>query len=114
MRKAQVFRFIWRANAVIILAGGLCALVLVGILAVTQLRWMFRERHVDAVVNTDVSGNVKEKLVLGGATRIIGQPWLLVRLTFGSELRARVLFEIGSGGAQLRLRRASGADALVV
>jgi len=81
MRKAQVFRFIWRANAVIILAGGLCALVLVGILAATQLRWMFRERHVDAVVNTDVNGNVEETLILGGATRIIGQPWLLVGLT---------------------------------
>jgi hypothetical protein len=81
MRKAQVFRFIWRANAVLILAGGLCALILVGILAVTQLRWMFRERHVDAVVNTDVSGNVDEQLTLGSATRIIGQSWLLVRLS---------------------------------
>jgi len=81
MRKSQVFRFIWRANAVLILAGGLCALLLVGILAVTQLKWMSRERHVDAVANTDVGGKVDEKLSLGSATRIIGQPWLLVRLS---------------------------------
>jgi len=80
MRKAQVFRFIWRANAVIILAGGLSALVLIGILAATQLKWMFRERHVTDVVNTEASGRVNQTMSMGGATRISGHPWLLVGL----------------------------------
>jgi len=80
MRKAQVFRFIWRANAVIIFATGLCALTLIGVLAATELRGVFHERHVADVVNTDASGRVDQTMSLGGATRISGQPWLLVRL----------------------------------
>ena len=80
MRKAQVFRFIWRANAVIILAAGLCALTVAGILAATELRWVFHKRHVSDVVNTDASGRVDQTMSLGGATRISGQPCLLVGL----------------------------------
>jgi hypothetical protein len=80
VRKAQVFRFIWRANAVIILAAGLCALTVAGILAATELRWVYHKRHVSDVVNTDASGRVDQTMSLGGATRISGQPWLLVGL----------------------------------
>ena len=80
-RKARLFRFVWRANALIILAAGACALVLVGVLVATQLKWMFRERHVDAVVNTDTSQRIDESLSLGRATRISGQPWMMVGLS---------------------------------
>jgi len=80
LRKAQAFRFIWRANAVIILVCGLCGLILVGALAATELRWVFRHRQVADVVNTDASGRVEQTLSLRGATRITGQPWLLVGL----------------------------------
>jgi len=80
-RKARLFRFVWRANALIILAAGVCALVLVGILAATQLKWMFRERHVNAVVNTDTTRHIDETLRLGRATKISGQPWMLVDLS---------------------------------
>jgi hypothetical protein len=41
---------------------------------------VFHERHVADVVNTDASGHVEQTLSLRGATRISGQPWLLVGL----------------------------------
>jgi len=80
-RKARLFRFVWRANALFIFAAGVCALVFAGILAAMQIRWMSRVRHVDALVNTDSTRHVEETLSLESGTRINGQPWMLVGLS---------------------------------
>lgn len=80
MQRTQLFRNIWRANAIIIFAAGLLSLIVLAFAAFYVLKETLREREVTAVVNTDEERGVEESLFLGSATQIAGHPWLLMPL----------------------------------
>ena len=80
MRGTRLFRSIWRANAIIILAAGVLSLIVLAFAAFYILKETLREREVTAVINTDAERRIEESLSLGSATQIIGHPWLLVPL----------------------------------
>lgn len=80
MRTTQLFKSIWRANAIIILSAGILSLTFLTFAAFYAINDMFRDREVRAVVNTDGEQRIQESLSLGGATQITGHPWLLAPL----------------------------------
>jgi hypothetical protein len=80
MRTRLLFRNIWRANAIIILAAGALSLIVLMFGFVYIAKEIVSERDVRAVVNTDAEQRIQESLSVGRATKIIGHPWLLVAL----------------------------------
>ncbi len=76
----RVFRFLWRANTILIFTAGVVALICLAIAAVQLLRSPFREREVRAVVNTDQKQQIDESLSLGNPQNIPGNPWVLLPL----------------------------------
>jgi hypothetical protein len=78
--KAKTFRYLWRANAVFIFVAGVLSLIGLAIAVVHLLRWEFRDRNVQAVVNTDQKQKIDESLSLGRFQNIPGHPWLLLPL----------------------------------
>ena len=78
MRANQFFRKVWRINALVILSVGILGIGLIAFTSVYALREMFRDRTVNAVVNTGEDQEIREVLSLAQATQIAGQPWLLV------------------------------------
>jgi hypothetical protein len=78
MAARLLFRNIWRANAIIILAAGVLSLIVLIFAAFYVVKEIFRERDVTAVVNTDAEEQIQESLSLGSATQITGHPWLLI------------------------------------
>jgi hypothetical protein len=80
MKRARLFRGIWRANAIIILVAGVLSLIILTFAAVYILKETLREREVTAVVTKDTERHVRESMALGSAVQIAGHPWLLVPL----------------------------------
>lgn len=80
MQAARLFRNIWRANALVILAAGVLSLCVVAVSGYYALRQAMRQREVRAVVNTDAEHRIEESLSLRSATQIAGHPWVLVPL----------------------------------
>jgi hypothetical protein len=78
--KVRLFRFLWRANAVLIFTAGVVALICLAVALIHMLRWPFRDREVRAVVNTDQKQQVDESLSLGSPQNISGNPWVLLPL----------------------------------
>lgn len=80
MQRTRLFRNIWRANAVIIFAAGVLAIVVVLVSGYFVIKASMRERAVDAVVNTDTEQRIEQAFALGSPSQIAGHPWMLVPL----------------------------------
>ncbi len=80
MTTRSIFRNIWRANAVIIFAAGLIALLVLVIGAFGILRKIYRDPDGATVASADDGPEVRERLSLGFAMQIDGHDLQLIPL----------------------------------
>jgi len=72
MKSRRIFHYIWRINSVIILMGGLLAILSLSASAVYVILQATRTREVDSVINIANNEQVKAKTEIGTFTPIAG------------------------------------------
>ena len=96
MELSRFERVTWRINAIIILACGLLALVLMLIVGYRLFQDIFRTREVTSVVNVNPETKESEFLRLGGFSRISGTQLLASGLVASQDYRQSYYSKTGS------------------
>lgn len=80
MEDNSFFRFVWRINGLVIMVGGLMAIVVLAFSGYKIAKDITRERGVRNIVNVKEEKNVQEKWQLGNLSKVQGSPYVMISL----------------------------------
>jgi hypothetical protein len=99
MKEKNIFQTIWKIDAVLILIGGLIALVVFGYSAYMIYQDVFRSRDVSSMVNIEANTQMNSEWALGDFDRLEGTDYLMAPV-YSTQTYQAAYYEKGTSAVR--------------